>query len=86
MASIEEQNVSGETRASSTKGTRRGVVASQQIARAVRAFAESHGVGKTAKLLGCGYDAVARIAARLPVRAGTLALAEKNLAGLESAA
>lgn len=55
-------------------------------ARAVKTLAEKHGVEAAASMLGCASETVARIAARLPVRPGTLALAEKNLAAIQTAA
>lgn len=54
-------------------------VASVALQRRVLALVADLGVIGTAKLAGCGREGVTRIAARLPVRAGTLALAEMNL-------
>jgi hypothetical protein len=48
----------------------------------VRAI-EAHNFTPVAKALGLGREAVARLAAGIPVRAGTVALAEQNLTRLD---
>lgn len=67
-------------------GRRGGVVPSLRLARIVQALLAQHGTVKTAQIMGCGREVVVRIAARQPVRAGSIALAEKNTSSLEKAA
>ncbi len=46
----------------------------------VEELVEKHGVVKTSQLLGVSREVVARIVGDLPVRAGSLALIERNIA------
>lgn len=80
MAMVESKTRSNERRTSSG-----GVIASADIARRVQALMTEHGVNKAAQLLGCGRDVAMRVAARQPVRRGSLVLCEKNLGDLEVA-
>lgn len=65
------------------RATSGGVVASADVARRVQALMNEHGVAKTALLLGCGREVAVRLAARQPVRRGSLLLCEKNLGDLD---
>jgi hypothetical protein len=51
--------------------------------RALMSAIEAHTVNPVARALGLGREAVARLAAGIPVRAGTVALAEQNLTRLD---
>lgn len=55
------------------------------LSRQVHAMVKAHGVNASSRMLGVGREVVARLAARLDVRAGSIALAEKNLASIADA-
>lgn len=55
------------------------------VAQRVRSLVDRVGVNKASKMLGLGKEPTVRIVAGLDVRAGTLALAERSLEGVERA-
>lgn len=56
-------------------------VASEHVRAAVRKLVAAQGVAAVARYLHVSREAVARVAAGIPVRAGTLALVLQHLAG-----
>lgn len=50
---------------------------------AIQDLIKKHGTLATAKMLGVSRDAVTRLAAGSPVRAGTLLMAQTKLAGVK---
>jgi hypothetical protein len=56
---------------------------SEASRKALMSAIEAHSVNPVARALGLGREAVARLAAGIPVRAGTVALAERNLPRLD---
>lgn len=55
----------------------------ETIRERVRAACEERGVAPTATALGLSAEATARLAGRLRVRAGTIALARQHLSALD---
>jgi hypothetical protein len=60
-------------------GPHGSVEPSLKLAERVRELALRVGFSKASKLLGCHREAVARIIAKMPVRAGTIVLVEQSL-------
>lgn len=59
------------------------VVASAATARRTQGVLTEYGANRAAILLGCDRNVIVRIAARQPVRRGSLALVERNLSDLD---
>jgi hypothetical protein len=60
------------------------LIASSEFAARINLLCVKRGVERAAADLGIAREAIVRIVARLPVRAGTLALARERLAALDT--
>jgi hypothetical protein len=72
-----------QSKASSVKP---GTIATSALVARVRSLVERIGVGRASLALGISRPTLLTIAAGLPVRAGSIALAELNLRGAEEPA
>lgn len=86
MATGQDKTIAPAKSARTRRAPSGGVVPSADVARRVQTLLNEHGVNKAAELLGCGREVAVRVAARQPVRRGSLLLCEKNLGDLEAVA